>query len=259
MEYTVKRNEEFNSNEIYFSDKPSEEIRTALKALKMRWHRQRGCWYGFANEGEIHDAIMNAGGEPFTSGGKHSEGYMGAIRWDGINSSKHLYGSELSKEVRKALKINGIKNVTVSCHTYSGGQSLTVKVKTTTADYLSFEDFLKSYEIKSSMNWIYFDTKSQPIHIDKYWASSAEEQNEIKTKAAKYEYWCQAVRGLQDVSYHINAEGMAHNEQMRAKLNMIKDIVESFRYVDSNGQVDYFDTNFYYDIETVPTNQVEAA
>jgi hypothetical protein len=37
-----------------------------------------------------------------------------------------------------------------------------------------------------------------------------------------------------------------------AKLKRIRDIITAYRYDESNSMVDYFDTNFYYDIDTKP-------
>ena len=38
MNYTITENPTFNSIEIAFEGKPSEEIRQALKNLRFRWH-----------------------------------------------------------------------------------------------------------------------------------------------------------------------------------------------------------------------------
>lgn len=55
--YTITANPTFNSLEITFDAKPSEEIREALKALRFRWHKQKGLWYGYATEDEARAAI----------------------------------------------------------------------------------------------------------------------------------------------------------------------------------------------------------
>ena len=57
MTCTITTNPQFNSLEIYFDGKPSEEIRTALKALKFRWHSLKKCWYGFTTEDAVKAAI----------------------------------------------------------------------------------------------------------------------------------------------------------------------------------------------------------
>lgn len=57
MQYTINTNTEYNSLEIIFSEKPSEAIRTALKALKFRWHSVKHVWYGYADEAAVKVAI----------------------------------------------------------------------------------------------------------------------------------------------------------------------------------------------------------
>lgn len=48
--YTITRNEQFNSLEIAFVEKPSAAVREALKALRFRWHSKKCVWYGYADE-----------------------------------------------------------------------------------------------------------------------------------------------------------------------------------------------------------------
>lgn len=57
----ITRNEQFNSYEIEFDGKPSEEIRTLLKANGYRWHGVRKIWYGYK---DISDKLN---GEPITT------------------------------------------------------------------------------------------------------------------------------------------------------------------------------------------------
>lgn len=57
MTYTITNNTQFNSLEITFDGKPSEEIRNALKALKFRWHNVKKVWYGFSTEETVKAAI----------------------------------------------------------------------------------------------------------------------------------------------------------------------------------------------------------
>ena len=59
MTYEIRPNMQFNSFEIYFDEKPNEAIRSALKALKFRWHKIKKCWYGFADNVETLDDILN--------------------------------------------------------------------------------------------------------------------------------------------------------------------------------------------------------
>lgn len=56
MTYEIRANKKYNSLEVYFSEKPGEAIRTALKNLKFRWNKRIGCWYGFAEAEEVKKA-----------------------------------------------------------------------------------------------------------------------------------------------------------------------------------------------------------
>ena len=60
MEYTITRNEAFNSLEITFDGKPAEAVRDALKALRFRWHGKRRVWYGYTDEETARAAIEGA-------------------------------------------------------------------------------------------------------------------------------------------------------------------------------------------------------
>ena len=60
MKYEITKNEAFNSFEILFDSKPSEEVREALKTLRYRWHKVKGVWYGYGDENTVREAIENA-------------------------------------------------------------------------------------------------------------------------------------------------------------------------------------------------------
>ena len=62
MTYTITKNPEFNSIEILFDGKPSDAVRSALKALRFRWHGVKKVWYGYADESAARQAIDAAAG-----------------------------------------------------------------------------------------------------------------------------------------------------------------------------------------------------
>ena len=55
--YSIAVNPQFNSIEISFNEKPSEQVREALKALKFRWHGVKRVWYGYSTEEAVKAAI----------------------------------------------------------------------------------------------------------------------------------------------------------------------------------------------------------
>lgn len=57
MEYKIIKNEEHNGLEIYFDAKPIEEVRSALKEIKFRWHGMKKCWYGRAEISTVENIL----------------------------------------------------------------------------------------------------------------------------------------------------------------------------------------------------------
>ena len=55
--YTITNNDYFKSVEISFTEKPSEQIRNILKALRFRWHYTKKVWYGYANKQVLIDRL----------------------------------------------------------------------------------------------------------------------------------------------------------------------------------------------------------
>ena len=72
MKFT--KNNEFNSLEISFEEKPSEEVRNILKANHFRWHNIKKVWYGYKTQEEIEKALngLNATKEVKTEQNNHS-------------------------------------------------------------------------------------------------------------------------------------------------------------------------------------------
>lgn len=249
--YRIEKNAQYNSNEIYFDSKPAAEVLTALRGLKMRWNPKKDCWYGFAAQDDILAAIGEHDNE---LGGTISEGYLGTTRWDGNKSGKHLHGAELSKAIREELKRQGVKGVSVSCKTFTGGQEITVKVKAAAEDFISREKYINDYDAgKYGLRAAWFVTEDgESIHhtalfSDKY---SNEEQHRIIRSHAAREY-DSAVSGRTDINHYRIDDNKIYTEAFRAKLHRINAVLDTFHYDDSNSMVDYFDTNFYRNITVV--------
>ena len=250
MNYTITANAQFNSNEVYFDSKPSDNVRLALKRLKMRWNPSKSCWYGYAAEHEIVSAILdNASEEEAPT--VYSGGYLGGGAVYGSKSNKHLYGSNLSAAIRADIKAAGIKGVTVKCKSYSGGQSITATVQLNESDFVPLDEYVNKYTISPSSTWIYTSSTGRCIHRDEYLGADENKREEIRRAAAVYEYVivhdktaCVHSRFLDEYDMFTAA--------MKDKLHRINNIITAYRYDESNGMVDYFNTNFYYDIVTKP-------
>ena len=246
MTYEIRNNTQYNSTEIYFDGKPSEAVREALKALKFRWHSVKRCWYGYASEESAAAAITGTSTdeEPATV---YGDGYMGGGAVYGSKSSHYLHGADLSAAIRADLKKAGIK-ATVKCHTYAGGQSITVTYKTNPADYIPFDQFLDRFMVNCS-GWITYGAGGADfIHSDKYFSLSDDEQQRIREAAARYEYTKRTTEESRHILRHIDWL----KPETKATVERIDEIVRAYRYDCSNAMVDYFYTNFYYDIALKP-------
>lgn len=249
MTYNITQNTQFNSLEIYFDGKPSEAVRNVLKSNKFRWHSVKHCWYGYGSEESIAAAITGASTEeePATVIG---DGYMGGGSIYGSKSNHHLHGADLSAAIRADLKKAGIKGVTVRCKTYTGGQSITATVKVDPTEYTDRAAFIAAWKFPCS-SWGYAPELGS-IHGERFYAmNDATEQERIRQTVAAYEYDTKTAT-RQSINHYYLADIAYLTGATRAKLQRINDIISAYRYDNSNSMVDYFDTNFYYDIDVVP-------
>ena len=253
--YTITQGTHPNSIEVYFDSKPALDVLDALKSLKFRWNHKKACWYGFENESTVVDTLIahgmgeNIDGEQIDGATVYTDGYRGGGAVYGSKSNRHLYGAELSKAIRNDIKVAGIKGVSVKCKSYSGGQSITATVTTTEADYVSHFEYLESYSISPAQSWI--QLRGDCVHIEKYFAMSGTEQDRIREEAADYEYERVTAHSNRLNTFYLD-NCIQFKPEALEKTKAIKRIIEAYRYDESNSMVDYFDTNFYYDIDTKP-------
>ena len=247
--YTIEKNTEFGSLEVYFTDKPDQMIRDALKLLRFRWHGIKKCWYGFADETKLRDTIINASADQ--NGVVVTDGYLGATAVYGTKSNRRLYGSDLSAAIRQEFKAAGLKGVTVKCKTYSGGQHLTITVNISDADFVGRDEYIAAYRPSYSMGWIPLGDH-ESMHVDEYFALDPNGDGENIRRAAAAYAWKIATIGSHQINHYHLDKYTEYTAAMLEKLRKINEIIAAYRYDDSNSQVDYFNTNFYYTIYTQP-------
>lgn len=259
MTYEIRENAEYNSREVYFDGKPAAETREALKGLKMRWNPKKVCWYGYAAEHEIIAAIQGAEliANPEQGATVTTDGYLGGGAIYGSKSGQHLYGTDLAAAIRKDIKAAGIKGVTIRSESYSGGESihatLTIErydlTETPTADprreYLcEFEKLLMRYgSWMVGGEWI-TDRKFSEMSEDEKRVVSLQYHAEQRERFGKRQSLNQ---------YHTEpAENPELSPKFLEKVKRVIAIITTYRYDESNSMVDYFNTNFYYDLHTKP-------
>lgn len=249
---TFTLNHEKNGIEIIFESKPSITIRGALKEHGFRWHRKNKFWYAKQTAERIEFAQSIIKGEDVQPsdeivGGEFSNGYMGATRWDGYKSKKSLYGSDLSKAIRNDLKAHGVKGCSVRCRSYSGGQSITVTVKCGEADFIPYDEWKETQSILDlhSFGWLQ-DGNGGQVHTDRLNELTEEEKEDLFNINSRIVY----DNEKESSSWQYIDRFTTPTYDFRKKIILINSIINTYRYNDSNGQADYFDTNFYYDIVT---------
>lgn len=259
MTYSISYNGAYNSHEVYFTGKPSEATRKALKALKMRWHGVKKCWYGFASESALINAIQDAelqdNGEGATV---KTDGYMGGGAIYGSKSNLNLYGAELAAAIRADIKAAGIKGVTISkgksTYTDTICATVTIEPSDIAPDFTYSDNYilkeLANLGIYDGEKWVYWN------HIDsdgKGIRTSDAEFKELARKASAHQVKRYG-NYKQDINqYYITAERYPEfTSEFLAKLQKVNSIINAYHYDASNSMVDYFDVNFYYNIRTKP-------
>jgi len=183
--------------------------------------------------------------------GHTEDGYMGATKWVGDKSNQHLYGKDLSSAIRQDLKDNGITGCTVRSGRATYTTTITVTVKGTPNDKLTYDEFLKTdwEDAAFGYNGRFWFKDGYLEYVD-YLNYDEETQKEISRKI--YDIMIEKEKTFNINHHYIDKSyNSVFTQQFIKKLQKINSIIEEFRYDDSNGMVDYFDTNFYYDIVAV--------
>ena len=92
--YAIATNPQFNSLEISFNEKPSENIRTALKGLGFRWNPKKSIWYGFASPEEVAAALGTESApqtKPSKADQNHIRIYYNGLKVDGGDLVRCFY------------------------------------------------------------------------------------------------------------------------------------------------------------------------
>lgn len=252
MTYTITNNAQFNSLEITFDGKPSEAVRDALKALKFRWHSLKKCWYGYATEHEVIDAILSTSTEEAPAE-VVTDGYLGGGAVYGSKSNLHLYGSDLAKAIRADIKNAGIKGVTIA----SKHGNIQATITTTAADILPEADFIASYQVEGFFGWVDYEDENgcrKTVSTCDYYSLPEELKEKIRLDHARREY-ARDYATQNNLNHYRIDKYAGFTEAGRQKIQSVLSIIEAYRYDESNSMVDYFNTNFYISIYTKPATK----
>lgn len=182
---------------------------------------------------------------------------MGGGAYYGAKSGQYLYGADLAAAIRADIKAAGIKGVTIRCESYSGGQSIhaTFTIERSDLNAAPTTDPTRRYTCEFERLLIKYGSwmvGGEWITNKKFSEMSEDEQ---RITALQYHAEQRERFGKRQSLNHYHTEQNENPELSAAFLAKVKRviaIITAYRYDKSNSMVDYFDTNFYYDLHTKP-------
>lgn len=186
-----------------------------------------------------------------------SDGYMGATKTTGSKSVIYLRDAVLSKEIRKALQEIlapelSKSDVRVRKESYSMGRTIHITLRLVKSKYAPTRDEFKQIVIENikrqRYNWIQNGEGKEAFH-EAYWGMTEEQKRKAEQATAEQQAIWNYDRDTVDINqYHIDKEDML-TEDGKEIVRVANQVIKAFNYDDSNSQVDYFDTNFYYNLK----------
>lgn len=186
-----------------------------------------------------------------------SDGYLGAIKTTGSKSVVYLRDAELSKQIRQALQ--GVlapelskSDVKVRKESYSMGRTIHITLRLDKNKYAPTRDEYKQIVIdnvkRDKYTWIKADDSKDIFH-EAYWNMTEDEKRKAEQATAEQQaLWNYDSTTTTINQYYIDREDML-NDEGKEIVKVADQVIKAFNYDDSNSQVDYFDTNFYYNLK----------
>lgn len=188
-----------------------------------------------------------------------SDGYLGAIKTTGSKSVVYLRDAELSKQIRQALQEVlapelSKSDVKVRKESYSMGRTIHITLRLDKSKYAPTRDEYKQIVIgnvkRGRYTWIKKDDEdSKGTFHEAYRSMTEDEKRKAEQATAEQQAVWNYDRDTTDINqYHIDNEEML-NDEGKEIVRVANQVIKAFNYDDSNAQVDYFDTNFYYNLK----------
>lgn len=241
--YEIKTNTQYNSTEIYFTAKPEEATRAALKSLKFKWNPKKGCWYGFADVDKVTAALETESAAiipeaSFVDGGGLYDG------WEGGNRGKWSSDKELKAYLAADFKKAGIK-ATIRFNRAGWLTSITCTMTIKADEIKSLDEFRKGYSI--GYGWTYYtdeNGKHAEIHTDDLYELDESKKAEMIENITATAYKRAVDR--------LTCSGCGHSDYREIltsaaadRFELLQKIVTSYNSDCSNSMIDYFDRSIY--------------
>lgn len=177
-----------------------------------------------------------------------TDAYLGAIGYEGSNSRCGKYGAELAKVFRQEFKDNGIKGVSVKSNRGGYTDSFVFTFNVTDNDIISLDEYRnKSTEGWASpldallgfcRGWKWIPTANGVLFYERLFDLTNSESQRVLDYNIERKY-----NHIELYTHHDAPE--YYTESFKNKVRLVKAIINSYNYDNSNSMVDYFDTGFY--------------
>ena len=259
----IKNNESQNGIEIYFKVYPLTGTKETMKKNGFRWNRKKGCWYAKKSLDteniagimadttltEYEDIAKKTGEEVKAITVNKTRSTLTKPKTEIINldnlgeNTPLLYGAELSKAIRDDLKKRGVAGVSVRAK----GDSITVTVKATAADFVSIE------EAKERYTFSHFSCDADRGFYDgEKWVHNFHELSEEEKTRGYEKYLAYSIKKIDSVNqYRLNKRDnfWELKTDFYNKLCAIYKIANQWNYDNSDLMTDYHDVGYYLDID----------
>lgn len=184
-----------------------------------------------------------------------SDGYMGATKTTGSKSHGYLSDADLSKAIKQSLQAVlapelSKSDVRVKKESYSMGRSIYITLRLDKAKYAPTRDEYKASVIDEVRrdHYLWLQDGDRQVFHEAYWTMSDDERRKIENDTAEQQAKWNYDREETSINqYHIDSEKLL-NEEGKKIVEVANQVIKAYNYDDSNAQVDYFDTNFYYNL-----------
>lgn len=183
--------------------------------------------------------------EELKIGGKAETGYMGGIKWTGVNATNgYVRYTEINKLVKSAFR-KRYPETKVSCSgkSFSGGQECNGVVFMKETEILkTYDEFKESGYFPRLNGWYYINGKC-------VWGEDPSLTTEMRLKAT-YEHYKKCLHDYNGINLERpdDLDKAICKPEILERVAYLNDLYDSFNAYDINGMVDYFDTNFYKDV-----------
>ena len=131
------------------------------------------------------------------------------------------------------------------------GRAIHITLRLDKSKYAPTRDEYKQIVIENvkrqRYNWIQSGEGKELFH-EAYWGMTDEQKRKAEQATAEQQAIWNYDRDTVDINhYHIDKEDML-TEDGKEIVRAANQVIRAFNYDDSNAQVDYFDTNFYYNL-----------